>query len=52
MGWAAGVVTYSHAWQAQISLSSQLTLHIAARFGVSLELSLKGLDLLLGQTRA
>jgi hypothetical protein len=43
--------TYRNSRKAQIGLSRQLPLHVAAGFGVSLELSLQGLDLLLGQAR-
>lgn len=44
--------TYRHAREAQVSLSRQLPLDVAARLGVSLELGLESLDLLLGQARS
>lgn len=42
---------YRNARQAQVCLSCQLSLDVAARLRVSLELSLESLDLFLGQSR-
>jgi hypothetical protein len=42
-------ITYSNSWQTQIGLSRQLTLDVAAGFGVRLKLGLQGLNLFLRQ---
>ena len=47
-----GEITNGNSRQTQVGLSRQLTLDIAAWLGMSLELSLEGLHLFLGQPRS